>query len=343
MSELRKDVISGRWVIIASERSKRPDDFRPAAAPATAEGATPFCPFCAGSEAKTPAEVFALRTPGTPPDTPGWRVRVVPNKFPALERGQPPPRHPNILFPRLPGVGVHEVVIENPDHKLELADLPVNHLRDVLRVYQDRTRSIEEALHYQYVQIFKNKGKEAGASLSHPHSQIIATPVVPKRVKEKIYGAERAYRSFKGCFYCRTLEEERGERLIFENAGFRVVAPFASRFPFEADVFPVRHSPFFTDVTGRELDDLAAALKTTLLKLKGVLSDPPYNFVLHQAPHPALSNKTWPELGRSFHWHLELFPILTRIAGFEWGTGFFINPVPPETAAGFLRDAPCGA
>ena len=341
MSELRKDVINGRWVIIASERGKRPDDFRPAAAarPA-ATGATAFCPFCAGSEAKTPPEVFALRPPDTAPDTPGWRVRVVPNKFPALERGEPPSPHRNVLFPSLPGVGVHEVVIENPDHDLELADLAVKQIRDVLGVFQDRTRSIEEDLHYQYVQIFKNKGKEAGASLSHPHSQIIATPVVPKLVKEKIYGAERAYRSFKGCFYCRVLAEKgTDERLIFENSCFRVIAPFASRFPFEAAVFPVRHSPFFTDVKAGELDELAAALKTSLLKLKHVLSDPPYNLVLHQAPHPALSNKSWPDLGRSFHWHLEIFPVLTRVAGFEWGTGFYINPVPPETAAGFLRAA----
>ncbi len=340
MSELRKDVVTGRWVIIASERSKRPDDFRPAASRAREDGATAFCPFCAGSEAKTPPEVSALRSPGTQPDTPGWRVRVVPNKFPALERGRPPSPPPKVLFPRLPGVGVHEVVIENPDHERELADLPADHVRDVLGVFRDRIRAIEEDLQYQYVQVFKNKGKEAGASLSHPHSQIVATPIVPKRVKEEIYGAERALRSFKDCVFCRTLEEEaKGERLVFENAGFRVIAPYASRVPFESTLFPIRHSPFFTDVSGKELDDLAAALKTILLRFKETLADPPYNLILHQAPHPALSSKTWPELGRSFHWHIEIFPVLTKVAGFEWGTGIYINPVPPETAAGFLRNA----
>ncbi len=339
MSELRKDLVSGRWVIIATERSKRPDDFRPSSGTAKSAEAAGFCPFCEGNEGKTPPEVFALRAAGTAADSPGWKVRAVPNKFPALSRGTPPPKATEGVFQWMEGVGVHEVVIENPDHALELSDLPVAHIRDVLDVFQRRIRAIEGELHYQYVQIFKNKGKEAGASLSHPHSQIVATPIIPKRVKEEIYGAGRLFRTFKECAFCRILREEEaaGKRLVLRNRHFSVVAPFASRFPFEMAVYPQRHSPFFTDVTGDELMTLAETMKHVLTKLKDMIGDPPYNMVLHQAPNPSLSLRGWPDIDKKYHWHLEIFPILTKLAGFEWGTGFYINPVPPETAAEFLR------
>jgi UDPglucose--hexose-1-phosphate uridylyltransferase len=341
MSELRKDLISGRWVIIATERSKRPDDFRPAQSAAESREAGGFCPFCRGNESKTPPEVFALREGGTAPDSPGWRVRVVPNKFPALNRGTQASVHTRAgIFEWMEGIGVHEVIIENPDHGRELSDLPVGHVRDVLRVFQQRIKAIEEDLHYQYVQLFKNKGKEAGASLSHPHSQIVATPIVPKRIEEEIYGAQRLFRSFKECAFCRIIREERasGERLVHENRDFAVVTPFASRFPFEVTIFPIRHSPFFADLGRDELESLAETVRTTLTKLKETLSDPPYNLVLHKSPNPTLARKTWPDIDRNYHWHFEIFPILTKVAGFEWGTGYYINPVPPETAAGFLRE-----
>jgi UDPglucose--hexose-1-phosphate uridylyltransferase len=340
MSELRKDLISGRWVIIATERSKRPDDFRPAAGsaarPAEARG---FCPFCQGNEGKTPPEVFALRD-GSAADGPGWRIRVVPNKFPALTPGTSPPKHAKGIFEWMEGIGVHEVIIENPDHDRELGDLPADHLRDVLWVFQQRIRAVEGDLHYQYVQLFKNKGKEAGASLSHPHSQLVATPIVPKRIKEEVYGAERLLRSLKECVFCRMLREEQamGERLVYQNRDFAVITPFASRFPFEMAVYPLRHSPYFTALRNEELEPLAEAMKATLNKLKGTLADPAYNLVLHQAPSPALSSKNWPDIDHIYHWHFEIFPILTKVAGFEWGTGYYINPVPPETAAGFLKE-----
>jgi len=339
MSELRKDLVSGRWVIIATERSKRPDDFRPGGGGAPVPEAVGFCPFCEGSEGKTPPEVFALRSPGTAPDSPGWTVRVVPNKFPALTRGTPPPKAGEGVFQWMEGTGVHEVVIENPLHALELSDLPAAHIRDVLGVFQHRIRTIESELHYQYVQLFKNKGKEAGASLSHPHSQIVATPIIPKRVKEEIYGADRLFRGFKECAFCRVLAEERAaaKRVIAWNASFAVIAPYASRFPFEMAIYPLRHSAFFTEVRPDELVTLAETMKQALTRLKDTVGDPPYNMVLHQAPNPSLSLKGWPEIDQRYHWHIEIFPILTKVAGFEWGTGFYINPVPPETAAEFLR------
>jgi len=339
MSELRKDLISGRWVIIATERSKRPDDFRPSVPAGPAAEAPGFCPFCEGNEGKTPPEVFALRAPGTAPDSPGWTVRVVPNKFPALTPGPPPPRATRGVYQSMEGRGVHEVIIENPNHALELVDLPVPQIRDVLRVFQMRIRAIEKELHYQYVQIFKNKGKEAGASLSHPHSQLVATPIVPKRVKEEIYGADRLFRTFKECAFCRILREEEasGARVIARTPHFTAFAPYASRFPFEMTLMPRRHSAFFADVREEELTPLAEIVKDVLARLKRTVNDPPFNMVLHQAPNPSLSPKDWPDVPLKSHWHFEIIPILTKVAGFEWGTGFYINPVPPETGAEFLR------
>jgi UDPglucose--hexose-1-phosphate uridylyltransferase len=337
MSQLRKDLISGRWVIIASERSKRPDDFR-GAGEARTETADSFCPFCAGNESKTPPEVYALRREGTQPDQDGWSVRVVPNKFPALDRGEKTQRRQEGIFESMSGVGVHEVVIETPDHGLELSDAPLPHLRDVLATVRSRIISIEQEKQYQYVQVFKNKGRAAGASLSHPHSQIIATPIIPKRIKEELYSAERLFKKYQGCIFCRIIGQEMSlrQRIVYSDRHFCVLAPFASRFPFEMQVFPLRHSAHLADMTPEETESLAATLKSVLSKIKGLLSDPPYNLVLHQAPNPSLMQGDWPGMSKDYHWHLEIMPVLTRVAGFELGTGFYINPVPPEAAAGFL-------
>ena len=339
MSELRKDIVNGRWVIVAAERSKRPDDFRPAQ-PQRQEPTGGFCPFCQGSESKTPPEVFALRKPGTRRDRPGWRVRVVPNKFPALNRGLPPERQEDGVFQWMDGVGVHEVIIENPNHGREINDLPLSHLQAVIETYKNRVSSIEDEFQYKYVHVFKNKGREAGASLSHPHSQIVATPIIPKQVNEEIYSCERLYRQFEECIFCRIIRDETrlGERLVLRNDDFCVVTPFAPRFPFETRIFPLRHSPWLTTMTKRESLSLARTLKAVLDKQKKILNDPPFNYYIHQGPNPHLPHEAWVNLEKSYHWHLEIIPILTRVAGFEWGTGFYINPLPPETAASFLRE-----
>lgn len=341
MSELRKDLVSGRWVIISTERSKRPDDFRPAVTVPKVETASAFCPFCAGNERKTPPEVFALGRNGSGPDTPGWRVRVVPNKFPALNPGTPPQKVVEGVHEWMPGVGVHEVVIENPDHGLELSDLPVEHVRDVLSVYKSRIAAIEKELQYKYVQLFKNKGKEAGASLSHPHSQIVATPIVPKRAKEEIYGGLRKYRMEGECVFCRLIAQERadGKRIVLESERFVALTPFASRFPFELAVYPRVHAMHFASLPDEDLTDLASLLKRLLNGLKDTLGDPPYNMMLHQAPNPTVVVRDRADIEASYHWHFELFPVLTKVAGFEWGTGFYINPVAPETAADAMKEA----
>lgn len=239
------------------------------------------------------------------------------------------------------GVGVHEVVVETPEHEKELSDLPISHIYDVLCAYQQRIKSIEKESQYEYIQVFKNKGKEAGASLSHPHSQIVATPIIPKRVKEELYGAERFFRLTGECVFCEIIQEEteNKERLILRNKHFCVSTPFASRFPFEMDIYPLRHLPHYSSLDKEEIRTLAKTLKTVLSSLKDILSDPPFNFIIHQGPNPNLSQEAWPGLTKNFHWHIELVPILTRVAGFELGTGFYINPVPPEDAAQYLRES----
>ncbi len=340
MPELRKDILTGRWVIISTERSKRPDDFRPAEISEPKKESLAFCPFCPGNESKTPPEVYAVRLDHSEPDRPGWTIRVVPNKFPALQPGPPPPKKTRGSYQWMEGVGVHEVIIETPDHNQELFSLPLDHLARIIRVLRERTINIEEVYHHQYVQIFKNKGKEAGASLAHPHSQLIATPIVPKRIKEEIYGAERLYRNqFRECVFCRMIREEQlsGERMIYRNEKFAVLAPYASRFPFEMAIFPLRHSAFFRAITDEETDFLAEAMKQALSRLRLQLSDPAYNLVFHHAPNPQVSEKAWPGIDSYYHWHIEVMPILTKVAGFELGTGFYINPVPPEVAAEYLR------
>ncbi len=339
MSELRKDLVSGRWVIIATDRSKRPNDFRTAGGPPSPEPVG-FCPFCEGSEHKTPPEVFALRPDASRPNSPGWRVRVVPNKFPALSPGTPPQKVIDGVHQWMPGIGVHEVVIENPVHGLELVDLPVEHIRDILAVFKGRISTIEKELQYRYVQVFKNKGREAGASLSHPHSQIVATPIVPKRAKEEIYGAIRMFRKTGECVFCRLITEEAaaGKRIVLRNDKYVALTPFASRFPFELAVYPLAHSTHFTEMTDDDLGRLASLLKELLDRLRTVLGDPPYNLMLHQSPNPAVPFKYAAEAEAAYHWHIEIFPVLTKVAGFEYGTGFYINPVSPELAAESLRE-----
>ncbi|MCX7974466.1 MAG: galactose-1-phosphate uridylyltransferase [Candidatus Aminicenantes bacterium] len=340
MSELRKDIIGGRWVIIAIERSKRPDDFRPAQETQKNESQK-FCPFCEGNEIKTPPEVFAIRRKGSKPDQPGWLVRVVPNKFPALSPGLTPKieKSEDGLFFRMEGIGVHEVIIESPNHKGELADFRLNHLEKIIDTYQNRMLEIQKEKQYKYLHLFKNKGREAGASLSHPHSQLVATPIVPKRILEELRSSSQFKERFGQCIFCRLIEEElkKGERLVYQNDHFCVLTPFAPRFPFELRLYPKGHSTWFSEITEIEKKSLAQALKTVLVRLKKILSDPPYNFYIHQGPNPHSIGDCPNGVEHYYHWHLEIIPILTKAAGFEWGTGFYINPVSPETAAAFLR------
>jgi UDPglucose--hexose-1-phosphate uridylyltransferase len=330
MPELRKDPVVGRWVIISTERSRRPSDFKPEPVQVRASS----CVFCPGHEDKTPPEILALRLPGAEPNTPGWSLRVVANKFPALRiEGDLAPSGEG-LFDRMNGVGAHEVVIETPDHAASLATLPADGVADVLLAYRERLSDLKKDPRFEYVLVFKNHGEAAGASLEHPHSQLIATPIIPIMVSEELAGSAQYFQMKERCVWCDIVRQERrsGHRMIAEAHGFAALAPFAPRFPFETWILPTRHRSAYEESDVDELRGLAEVLGTVLRRLNRLLEAPPFNFMLHTAPlrEPALEH---------FHWHLEVIPKLTRVAGFEWGSGFFINPMPPEDAAAALREA----
>ena len=329
MPELRKDPVVGRWVIISTERGRRPSDFP--VQPILARGGS--CVFCPGHEAKTPPEILAGRPPDSAPDTPGWSLRVVPNKFPALRiEGELEPSGEG-LYDRMSGVGAHEVVIESPQHDATLSTLPADTVADVLLAYRERVLDLKKDPRFQYILVFKNHGAPAGASLEHPHSQLIATPIIPIMVLEELKGAAEYYGMKERCVWCDVVRQERRDRrrMIMEAGGFVALAPFAPRFPFETWILPTRHRSAFEETGVEELRGLADVLGEFLRRLDRVLQRPPYNFMLHTAPlrEGPLDH---------FHWHLEIIPKLTNVAGYEWGSGFFINPTPPEDAATALRE-----
>ncbi|MBI1870007.1 MAG: galactose-1-phosphate uridylyltransferase [Chlamydiae bacterium] len=337
MPELRKDPVVGRWVIIATERGKRPSDFRTEMEDGTKEG----CPFCEGSESKTPSEIFAIRNPHTHVNTPGWEVRVVPNKFPALRIEGDLGKRGVGIYDRMNGIGAHEVIIETPDHDKKMQMHSIESLAKVFEAYRVRIKDLENDLRFKYILIFKNEGFSAGASLSHPHSQLIATPVTPKRVKEELQGAQEYFEYKDRCAFCDILIEEQTQksRVVYENEHFLSFCPFASRFPFEVMVLPKRHDPDFHTVSSNELLGFADMMRFTLAKLAKALNKPQYNFVLHTSPVRWKRRGYWTTIDQDYHWHVEIMPRLTKVAGFEWGTGFYINPTIPEEAARFLQEA----
>jgi len=330
MPELRRDPIHGRWVIISTERGKRPSDFI-TEEPRSIGG---FCPLCEGNEDKTPPEIIAFRENGTPPNTPGWTLRVVSNKFPALRIEGELNREGEGIYDKMNGLGAHEVVIETPQHYETLATLPLKAVKNILWAYRERMIDLRRDQRLRYVLVFKNHGVSAGASLEHSHSQIIALPIVPKRVSEEIDGAKNYFHYKDRCVFCDIIRQElqQRSRLINENQSFLSIAPFASRFPFETWILPKIHYPSFEHMDSPLYEKAAQILSDTLHRLHQVLNNPPYNYIIHTS--------SFSEVDRDYyHWHFEIMPKLTKVAGFEWGTGFYINPTPPEEAAQYLREA----
>jgi UDPglucose--hexose-1-phosphate uridylyltransferase len=294
-------------------------------------GAT--CPFCPGQEGMTPPEVMAYRPPSSAPNSGGWTLRVVPNKFPALMIEGHLDRQGEGLYDKMNGVGAHEVIIETPLHDQAFANLDVGTIENVLWAFRDRIVDLRRDARFRYVMVFKNHGAAAGATLAHSHSQLIALPVVPVNVAEEMAGAKQYYEFKERCVFCDIIKQELADRrrVIYENPGFVVLAPFAPKFPFETWILPKVHGAAFEDAQRVELAQAADALRTALCKLNVALESPPYNFIVHSAP---FGDKDPPH----YHWHFEIMPTLTKVAGFEWGSGFYINPTPPEDAAAFLRD-----
>ncbi|MFN4259091.1 MAG: galactose-1-phosphate uridylyltransferase [Gemmataceae bacterium] len=329
MPELRKDPIVGRWVIIATDRAKRPIAPK---SDANLVGAA-NCPFCEGHEGDTPQEILAYRDRASPPNSKGWRVRVVPNKFPALQIEGDLQKRGEGIYDKMNGIGAHEVIIECPHHEISMANLGVEHIREVLWVYHDRLVDLKKDPRFVYGMLFKNVGANAGASLEHSHSQLIVTPIVPISVWEEMTGALEFFNYRGRCIYCDMIHQESGteKRIVLDTPHFLTFTPYASRFPFETWIVPKNHSSHFENIQKTEVEELGALLKTILLKLEKALDKPAYNYIIHTSP---FDTQALPH----YHWHIEIIPRLTRVAGFEWGTGFYINPMPPEQAAALLRE-----
>jgi UDPglucose--hexose-1-phosphate uridylyltransferase len=331
MPELRKDPIIDRWVIISTERGQRPI-FLAEESPAPKPGA--ICPLCPGNEPMTPPEVFAIRPSSisSPPNTSNWILRVVPNKFPALRIEGELNKEGVGLYDKMNGVGAHEVIVETPIHSQTLALMDVPSIQNVFLAYKERTFDLLQDKRFKFIMIFKNQGSVAGASLDHSHSQLIALPIVPRRIHEEIGGALQYYRYKDRCVFCDIIAQEKEDnlRVVCENETFVALSPFASRFPFETWVLPKAHVESFTKDNDSYLA-LSEVVSTVLKKHNKLLGAVPYNYMIHTTPVD-LPNIPY------YHWHLEIIPRLTKMAGFEWGTGFYINPTPPEQATIYMRE-----
>ena len=331
MPELRKDPITGRWVVVSTERQKRPNDFTLHRADVIGRD---HCPFCPGHEGMTPPEVLAYRNNGSAPNTPGWDLRVVPNRFPALRVEGTLDRAGEGMFDRMNGIGAHEVVIETTDHDKTFPTMTEAEIARVLWAFRDRVLDLKNDIRFRYILLFKNHGAGAGATLEHSHSQLIALPIVPNFVREEVDGARRHFQDKERCVFCDIIRQEvaAGTRVIHENAEVVALAPYASRVPFETWVLPRSHASKYEDAPRQVIDGLAAMLKQLVGRIDRALERPPYNLIVHSAP-------LHEEMGAYFHWHVEVMPRISRVAGFEWGSGFYINPTSPEEATEVLRAA----
>jgi len=338
MSELRRDPISGRWVIIAPERGARPRDFTP---DPVEDIAPASCPFCEGNERMTPHELFAIRDVGEP-DRPGWYVRVVPNKFPALEvEGTVEPREEG-LWRAMDGLGAHEVVIESPRHDMDLAFARDEQIMRVIRACENRVEDLRRDRRFRHVFVFRNHRHAAGASVGHPHSQVMAVPVVPEYLRAGLLGASTYFEKHGECIHCRIVADEmaHGQRVIAHNDSFVAICPYASGYAYAATIYPLRHMHDLLLLQPQERADLASILRRLLVGYRTALFNPPYNLVYQIAPVlDAAGNgaEYSRHLSDLFHWHIDITPRLTRTAGFERGTGLYLNPVAPEEAAKTIR------
>jgi len=281
----------------------------------------------------TPSEVLAYRSRDSQPNTRGWWVRVVPNKFPALAIEGDLDRSGFGMYDMMNGIGAHEVIIETPEHDKSIATITPQQCLETLWAYRDRHLDLQRDRRFKYILIFRNHGRIAGASLEHPHSQLIALPMIPMEVLHEIEGSERYYEYRDRCIYCDMVRQELtyGERVVCENRGFVAFEPYASKYPFETLILPKEHVQAYVDQSREDLESFAEILQDTLGRLSRALHNPPYNFMIHTSPCNV-------ERERMFHWHLEIVPRLTIAAGFEMGTGVYINATAPEDAARHLRD-----
>jgi UDPglucose--hexose-1-phosphate uridylyltransferase len=334
MPQLRRDPVTREWVIIATERSRRPSDFKSSEDLQNKPSFNPNCPFCPGNELMTPPEVLAYRPQEAPPNGPEWWVRVVPNKFPALAIEGNLDRQGHGMYDLMNGIGAHEVIVECTEHDRNIATVSPQQAEEVFWAYRDRCLDLAQDGRFKYILLFRNHGRVAGASLEHAHSQLIALPMVPQDVAIKVEGAQRHAEYHERCIYCDMVKQELnfGERVICMNDDFIAFCPFAAKYPFETWIVPRHHSSSFIHETRERVGAFVEILQDSLRRIAQCLNFPPYNFTLHTAP----INQ---DRERDFHWHLSIMPRLTIAAGFEMGTGIYINVTAPEEAAKHLRAA----
>lgn len=337
MPELRQNLATKEWVIIATERAKRPEEFaKKKELLVTSPSYDANCPFCEGNESKTPNEILGYRKDGTKPGEKGWQVRVVPNKFPALIPSATSvvvERSKSGIYLRMDGIGKHEVIIENPDHSKTLGTMSVAEVENVIRGYHDRYLVLDWDPSYKLIIIFRNQGTLAGASLLHPHSQLVATAIVPSHIRNRLYEAQRYYDELGRCVFCDVIENELNEkeRIILQNDRFIAFVPYAASVPHEIWILPLRHETSFADLQPDDINPLAQILQNILAKMYHSLNNPDYNYCLNTVPHYS-SDEPY------YHWHIQILPRLSTQAGFEIGSGIHINVALPEESAKFLRE-----
>lgn len=327
MPELRHNVLTREWVIIATERAKRPDQFvKKGKEKKTLPSFDPACPFCPGNERLTPPETYMV------PDTTGWRVRVTPNKFAALSYEGERRRWVQGIRRTVTGVGIHEVIVETPDHSKTTALLDDRQVETIIQTYLNRFKFASADPRVEQVTIFKNHGEAAGTSLEHPHSQMIAVPVITSQLRDRLMNSLRHFDEFGECIFCRVmaLELDEGTRLVLETEHFVSFVQFAALTPFSMLIMPRRHMACFVEMSDAEAADLARNLRRTLAKLHHGLEDPDFNYTVRTAPTEYTGVKY-------YHWYVSIIPRLTKMAGFELGSGMFINVSLPEENASFLR------
>jgi UDPglucose--hexose-1-phosphate uridylyltransferase len=356
--ELRKDPISGRWVIISSARASRPEAPSPRREEES-EQARERCPFCLGRESMTPPEIFSIRDNGSGPNSSGWYTRVVPNKFPAFGIFREIHLRRVGMFQMTTGYGAHEVAIDSPEHVIYLEQQPLDQAARIVDTWFERHIDLERDPKLKYVLLFKNHGKAAGASLAHPHAQIIATTVIPDVLKVKLTSAKTHYQDGEGCIWCRQIEQllyyeskiynpdgsvlvqvNLRDRMIAENEKFIAYIPFAARMPYEIHIIPKEHKCSFIQTNSTERLELARILKLVLAKVYKLLGNPAYNFYIHSAPNLSIRPRTgdYTTIKEDFHWHIEILVRTTIWAGFEQGSGIYINPLNPTEAARYLAE-----
>jgi len=328
MPELRFNLATRDWSIIATERAKRPEDFAGKPAAVSSDSAA-NCPFCPGRESKTPPEIYAVR------DASGWKVRVTENAFPALKPAGDPRRSKDAFgFEKMDGIGKHEVIIESPDHEAIIATMTQAQVDEIYLAYRQRFIELARDPRFESVILFKNHGRGAGTSLHHPHSQIVATPITPRTLRDRLGIAQSHFDETGNCLYCDLIKMEQAakERVILETDNFIVFTLYAPRFPFETWILPKFHHSNFDAISVEQCRELALIMKKFLEKLYKAIKNPDFNYAIYSAPTKERDLE-------HFHWNIKLFPRITSMAGFEIGSGIPIVTVVPEAAAAYLKNA----